>query len=183
MAGIIDMVAKFAKLAQELPKERQKLALLFAHDAHALTANRIQNTGVNARGEKMRPYSKNPLPLFFFNGNKTNATSKADKFKKDVAKGLIKSSYENFRKAYGLQTAFRDLTFDGDMWASIHQEVESHDANQTTVVIKSRDGNNQKIVNYNSKQNKTNILAFGKEEKKLLLELNKERIGKLIKSL
>lgn len=181
MSGLASLVEKYKKIAKEMPEQRKRLALIYAHDAHAITANRIQNTGINAEGQKMPLYSENPLPLFFFDGSKTNAPSKAEKFKKDVKKGLIESSYKNFRKAYGLPVDKRTLTFDGDMFKSIGQEVVEHTDLKTVVEIKAKDQENQNKVNWNSNMVKSNILSFGKAEKELIRSLNEERVKNLLK--
>lgn len=175
------MIINFQRIVSELPETRQKLALIMAKDAHALTADRIQNSGINARGEKMPLYSQNPLNLGFINPIEFNAPTKIIKFKKDAQKGKNNGSYAALRKAYGLPIDKRTLTFDGDMFASIIQEVDEHDENKTIVSIRSSDRANQDKVNWNSKRVKSNILAFGDDEKKLISELNSKRIKDLLK--
>lgn len=182
MADIKQMITNFQRIVSNLPETRQKLALIMASDAHALTADRIQNTGVNARGEKMPLYSQNPLPLFYFDdaGNK-RSPSKLAKFKKDAQAGKNNGSYDAFRKAFGNPTDKRDLTFTGDMWKSIIIEVDEHTPTKTIVSVRSKDRANQDIVNYNSKRVKSNILAFSKDEKELIKKLNLKRIENLLK--
>jgi hypothetical protein len=181
MGDLKTMISNFQKIVADLPNTRQELAKQMAFDAHGLTAHRIQNSGVNARGEKMPLYSKNPLPLFFFDdaGNK-RSPSKLASFKKNAMAGKNNGSYDAFRKHFGNPTDRRDLTFTGDMWKSIIIEVDEHDKDKTVVSVRSNSRANQDIVNYNSKRVKSNILAFGKDEKELIKKLNNKRIEKLL---
>lgn len=181
MSGLSKMAKKYAKILEELPKERQKLALIMAADAHALTAHRIQNTGVDAEGKKMPLYSKKFFPYYLLNENSFNAPTKIKKFKADVAKKKIEPTYENLRKAYGLPTDKRTLTFDGDMWKSIGFEVTNHDEKVTEVTIKAKDEFNQNKINWNSNKIGINILRFGDDEQELIRELNENRIKELLK--
>ena len=58
MAGLRNLIEKYTSIAKELPEQRQKLALIYAHDAHMVTQDRLVNKGVNARGEKFPKYSE-----------------------------------------------------------------------------------------------------------------------------
>lgn len=182
MSGLRNLINKYTSIAKELPAQRQKLALIYAHDAHAITANRVQNTGIDARGNKFKQYSDKPFNIGKLNSKDFNAPSKIEKFKKDVAKGKIKGSYKALRAAYGLPTDKRTLTFDGDMFKSIEQVVVFHDEYKTIVEIRPKDKDkvNTEKVNRNSRIVGINILAFGKVEKDFLFDLNQERINKLL---
>lgn len=180
MAGLANLINKYTIIAKELPEQRQKLALVYAHDAHAITANRIQNTGTDARGTKMKSYSKRPFNWSSLNENKFNAPSKIKKFKKDAAEKKNNGSYEALRQAYGLPTNIRTLTFDGTMFKSIDFTVTYHDEFKTIVEIRANSKEQQLKVDQNSRILGINILAFGKGEKEFLADLNKERIQKLL---
>lgn len=179
MSGLKNLIQKYTAIAKELPEQRQKLALIYAHDAHALTANRIQNSGIDARGSKMKLYSERPFNLGKLDPNDFNAPSKIAKFKKDAAKGVNNGSYRALRQAYGLPIDKRTLTFDGTMWKSIEQVVAYHDEFKTIVEIRAKDAKTKSKVDNNSRIVNINILAFGKDEKEFLAELNKERIREL----
>lgn len=45
-------------MAAELAEDRQKFALITAKDVFALVANRIQNTGIDSDGAKMKAYTQ-----------------------------------------------------------------------------------------------------------------------------
>lgn len=181
MAGLKDLVKKYTQLAATLPAERQKLALIYAKDAHAITTSRIQNEGKDSKGVQMQKYSNRPFNLGKLNPSDFNAPSKITKFKKDAAKGKNNGSYRALRDAYGLTTAIRTLTFDGNMFKSIEQVVTYHDELRTEVTIRANDEKNQKKVDSNSSIVGSNILAFGVDEKTFLNQLNKERIEKYLK--
>jgi hypothetical protein len=182
LSGFKDISKKYGTIIQEWPETRQQLALIMAHDAHALTADRIQNTGTDFKGKKYPTYSKKPnIPYWLINPTKFNAPSKIQRFKDKAAKGTIDPSYENLRREYGLPTDKRTLTFDGDMWHSIEQVVTEHDIFKTVVTIRAKDRDNQNKVNWNSGQLKSNILQFGKDEAELIRDMNKVRIDKILK--
>ena len=57
MAGLGDLFTKYKGLAEELAANRDKFALQVASDVKALVANRMQNSGVDSTGRKMKLYS------------------------------------------------------------------------------------------------------------------------------
>lgn len=180
MSGLGKMANKYAKILQAMPEDRQRLALIVAADAHALTSNRIQNNGIDANGDKMKLYSRKPLPYWKLNESDFNAPSKIKKFKADAGKKKIEPTYENLRKAYGLPTNKRTLTFDGEMWKSIEQVVTKHDETITEVTIRSKDNVNQNKINHNSRIVGINILQFGSDEQEFIRESNEKRIKDLL---
>jgi hypothetical protein len=181
VGGLRNLIQKYTSIAKELPEQRQKLALIYAHDAYALTADRLQNEGIDARGTKMKAYSDKPMKHWLLNPTNFNAPTKVSKFKKDAAKGVNNGSYKAFRSSYGLPTDKRTLTFDGTMLKSIDQVVVFHDEYKTIVEIRPKDIATKKKVDNNSRIVKVNILAFGKDEKDFLAELNRERINNLLR--
>lgn len=181
MPGLKDLIDKYKKIAKEMPEQRKRLALIYAREAHAITANRIQNTGINAEGQKMPLYSERPFNLGKLNPDTFNAPSKIIKFKKDASLKKNDGSYKALRKAYGLPVDKRTLTFDGGMFKSIIQEVTEHNELKTVVEIKANNEEEQEKINSNSNRVKSNILSFGKDEKELIRSLNEERVKNLLK--
>lgn len=173
---------KYAKIILALEAERENTAMVMAHDAHALTAARIQEKGENAQGAKMALYSQNPLPLFFFNEAAYNAPGKVRAFKDKVKKGQVKSSYHEFRKSYGLPVNRRTLTFDGNMFKDIAPKVTKKDKSMVEVTVMAKSKENQNKVDWNSRMVGVNILQFGEDEKKLIRKLNEQRIQKAYNS-
>ena len=87
-----------------------KTGLSFIHD-------RILNEGLP--GVK---YSTNKLPGFFFTGKSISDLGKDavnSVIKKNQKSGTPGISYEEFRKANGLQTSHVDLRLTGDMWSDM----------------------------------------------------------------
>lgn len=178
--GFSEMILKYQNIVKKAQDTRDQFALVTAKDMHALTANRIQNEGKGADGNKFKLYSQNLFPYWFLRDSDFNAPSKIKKFKNDAAKKKNNGSYDALRKTYGLPTDKRTLTFDGGMFKSIDTYIQSSDLNSTTVVIKPDNAEDQKKVNYNSAQLDQNILAFGNEEKELVRELVKKRAFNLL---
>jgi hypothetical protein len=182
MASLKDLAQKYSEIIRKMPDERRKQALIMASDAHALTANRIQNRGEDATGSKMKLYSRKPSPKWFaLNPDQYAAPSKIKRFKNKVKKGEIEPTYENLRKEYGLPIDKRTLTFNGEMFASIKFTVSKHDKNVTEITIGPTDAVNQIKVASNSAIVGINILKFGEQEANMINRLNKERVNKLYK--
>lgn len=180
MSAFQSIIQKYTKVANQLAEDRLANAMLMAADAHALVAERIQETGVDANGDKMETYSENLMPYWLLNESNFSSPSKIRRFKKNADKGKNNGSYSALRKAYGLPTDKRTLSFDGNMWKSIIPVLERHDDKVTIVVLKARDEENQDKVNWNSASLGINILAFSESERQLLNSFNRERITKLI---
>ena len=181
MSGIRNLINKYKKIAEDLPEQRQKLALIYTADAFDLVQDRIQNDGIDARGNLMKKYSERPFNWSKLNPTEFNAPSKVEAFKKDAKAKKNNGSYSTFRKAYGLTTSKRTLTFDGTMFASIEQYITYHDEFKTIVEIRASNAKEQMKVDQNSRIVGINILAFGKAEQDMLSDLNKERIKEILK--
>jgi hypothetical protein len=57
MAGLKTLLNKYSKKAEELAAERQKEALIISKDMYALVTRRLQNEGVDSKGNKFKLYS------------------------------------------------------------------------------------------------------------------------------
>ena len=194
MSDLKDLANKYKKAVVELNTNRELFALQVAKDAHALTANRIQNKGINAEGEKLSAYSRKHMPWWFLNPSDYPSQGKIEKFKKDARTEEAKAkkekrdpnpdkvSYYGLRKAYGLPVDKKTLTFTERMFSSIVQEVEKSTDTSTTVIIKGNNSTEQAKINFNSAREKTNILALDKNEKEMVSEANRLRIEKLLKA-
>lgn len=181
--GIKNLIDKYTKIRNLLPEERRKEALKMANDGLALTRSDIQNEGKGYDGQKFPLYSKNIFPYWLIRADSFNASNKVKKFKKRAAKKSKKDpaegSYHAFRKAYGVPTDKRTLTLDGDMWKAVFAEVESHDEFVTTIVIQAKDEENQNKIGWNSNKLGGSILRWSEPTKKIIRELNQERLNKL----
>ncbi len=176
--GISDLINKYSNMLKELPAERQRVALEIGNNAKALISSRVQNEGLNDKNEKFPLYSKNPLPLNYFVSSNKGADTR---FKKDVNKGVISSSYENYRKYHGLPTDKRTTTFTGDMWKDVIAEITLQTETTTEVTISARSKHNQDKINSNSKYAKANILSLTLEEEALINEVHKKSVENFLK--
>lgn len=193
MAALKDLAEKYKQIILELNNTRETNCLIIAKDAFALASNRIQNTGVNAEGQKMKGYSKRPIKWWLLNPLEFSGAGKIEKFKKDAAKETAKAKKENrepspekvsyygLRKAYDLPVDKRTLTFTGAMFSDIIQKVEKKTDTSITIVIKAKSEEEQRKVNVNSSREKTNILSLSDEERQMVHEANVIRIDKILK--
>jgi hypothetical protein len=180
VGGLKNLIQKYTSIAKELPEQRQKLALIYAHDAYALTQDRLVNDGVNARGQKFKPYSESNIAHKLKPSNYMKPQIVV-KFKKDAQQGKNNGSYRAFRQAYGRPTDKRTHNVDNNMLQSISQYVVFHDEYKTIVEIRPKDKETKRKVDANSRIVNINILAFGKDEKDFLAELNRERLNNLLR--
>ena len=174
---------KYVKILQAVPEERKKQALIVGNDSIALIRNRIQNKGESAEGSLFPGYSKTPMPFWKINELDPKVSNKASsvrKFKEDAAAKKINPSYETLRQYMGLPTNKRTHTFSGEMMQSIFSEIEKHDKDETTIIIKSSDQENQEKINYNSALMKSNILSLNARERELVIEASRQRLRKLL---
>lgn len=169
-----DLKAKLA-LFNETRIER---AFIMMSDSFELIALRVQNTGVNAAGSKMPPYSTTPsFYAAFLDPTNFNAPSKIKKFKEDYKKGKNTGSYKERRQAYGLPAEFRNLTFDGAMFNSIRPVVKALEEGIVEVYLDGTDELTRKKIAGNIKNAKTNFLSLSDEEKDLLNKANRKRLA------
>ena len=180
MSGLRDLINKYTRIAAEIPEQRQKLALIYAKEAHAITQDRLVNLGVDARGTKFKPYSEKYIAHRLI-PNKFAKQGVVVKFKKDAQAGKNNGSYRAFREAYGRPTDKRTHNLDNNMLQSIEQVITFHDEYKTIVEIRPQDKETKRKVDANSRIVNINILAFGKDEKEFLSDLNRERIQQLLK--
>lgn len=57
MSGIKELLNFYATKAEELAANRQKQALIISKDMYALVARRLQNEGIDSKGNKFKLYS------------------------------------------------------------------------------------------------------------------------------
>lgn len=136
------------KTAEEMKEVMQEAAV----SAKAIVTRRIQNKGLN------KQYSRNPLPIFFFNGRALNAGGRALlQKKKKLGEGI---SYEEWRKAQGLPTNGVRLTYSGKMF----QGWNVPSAERKGLVVRGLVGGINKEVRDKLKWNKSRFPDFDKPE-------------------
>jgi hypothetical protein len=172
--SITTLKTKFARIVDDLTKNREKYALNYAGDLIALVNDRLINEGIDANGKKFPLYSDTNLgTLTPFITSKSNAPKKGSKVKS--------GSYTQIRKALGLPIDKRTHSFNGEMLKSIDAKVEESNKYLTIIEIKSKDAFNQKKLLYNSNRMKINLLLASKKEKAIIDQANKERLRNLLK--
>lgn len=118
-----------------------------ALDAFALVKRRILETGTLADGSKISGYSEAVVPYWFFRG-KGRSESNLDKLKK---KGYF-VSYKQFRESNNLRTDHVDLFVTGEFWNSMEESLVSQDGNVIIFIVKPKDEENLKKLEYLSAQ-------------------------------
>jgi hypothetical protein len=173
--SITTLKVKFARIIDDLTKNRQQNALNYAGDLIALVNDRLINEGVDANGKKFPLYSENNLGL------KTALQVIAKSNKPSAKLKGSNTSYKAIRATLGLPVDKRTHVFTGDMLKSIDAKVEESNKYLTIIEIKSKDEANQQKLNKNSAQMKTNLLRANKKEKALIDQANQERLRNLLK--
>ena len=172
--SITTLKVKFARIVDDLTKNRQQNALNFAGDLIALVNDRLINEGVDANGKKFPLYSDTNLgTLTPFITKVSNAPKKGSKLKS--------GSYSQIRNALGLPIDKRTHSFTGDMLKSLRPIVEESNKYLIIIQIGSKDDKNQKKINYNSNRMKINLLRANKKEAAIVDVANQERLRNLLK--
>lgn len=173
--SITTLKVKFARIVDDLTKNRQQNALNFAVDLIQYVNDRLINEGVDANGRKFPLYSENNLGLktaldVIAKSNKPSAKLKGDD-----------TSYNAIRATLGLPIDKRTHVLKGDMLKSIDAIVAESNKYLTIVEMKSKDAPNQKKLNENSARMKINILRANKQEAAIVDAANQERLRNLLK--
>jgi len=155
-----------------------------ANDAKALIKERIKQKGygVNESGQEIafKPYSKNKLPLYFFENSGTKTSQK--KLKQKKIKGEPNPykdgiSYEEWRVLNGKQVDHRDLIFTGEMFRRLDIVNRNKSEKGYTVTVGGIDESTDNKLEWNSKSNGIgNVLRLSKQEEKTLAEVTEQEI-------
>jgi hypothetical protein len=171
-------IQKLDKVIGALETDAPKINLRMAANAKADIQERVQDKGLKANGSSFENYSTNPLPLFFFEGKSNRKSAAAKITSKNYPNGL---SYAGFRQLNGLQTAFVDLTFSGDMFRDIKARQKGPRGRHVyTAKIGAERKDNQDKIRWNTRK-KGVFLALTTEEKEKIKASYKLQIENLIK--
>jgi len=116
--SILNLKLKFARIIDDLTKNRQQNAVNFANDLVLYVSDRLQNEGVDANGKKFPLYSTNNLGL------KTALEVIAKSNKPGAKLKGSDTSYKAIRATLGLPVDKRTHVFTGDMLKSIDAKVQ-----------------------------------------------------------
>ncbi len=189
--NIDDAIKKIDGYLADFDQEMAKISEELAINAKSLIIHRIQTEGLPGR-----QYSKHKLPEFFFEGRELNGGGKAllekhskkaardeqraagEKVRKNKALDELEDgiSYEEWRRANGLQTNFIDLTFSGRSFQNVGViATEKRGDIYITIVGAFNEETRQKL--------RYNAIRFGdffvvnEQEQKMLNELYRTRLN------
>lgn len=171
-------IQKLDKVIGALETDAPKINLRMAANAKADIQTRVQEKGQKSNGASFENYSTNPLPLFFFDGKSNRKTASAKITSKNYPDGL---SYSEFRRLNGLQTAFVDLTFSGEMFRDIKaRQTGPVGRHVYTAKIGAERKDNQDKIRWNTRR-KGVFLALTIQEREQIKMSYKLQIENLIK--
>lgn len=147
-------------LRRALPEFINDMSLVLPHSALMRVRTRIQEEGKSAKGKKLKAYSKNPLPTFFFTGDNASPALTEDQVKK-YPDGI---SYLDYKKEVGRYTGKTDMTLTGRTWNNI-------------VTREKITGKQDKTV---TEDGFRTVISAGSEETQNKLDWNSERYGDLL---
>lgn len=175
-----------------------EIMIKLASSALALNKQRVQEEGLDSKGQKYTPYSKKPM----LSGSKNMSQSAFNKIagsKKKraelkwvtinnngfasylaVSSGesfntggnrlfVIPGGYKEFRELHGRRTDFVDFTFSGRMWNNIKLVSDRGELNSGKAVIKPTLELEKKKLEGNTKR-RGEILGLSKGEEKILAD-------------
>jgi hypothetical protein len=145
-----------------------------ALNALTLIKQRVQEKGVNADGQKYKPYSTKPMLVgckSFVQKSACNALLGSKKKRKDLEwrtvnghkLALLQGGYKQFRDMQGRQTGFVDFTFTGGMWKDINVISKQSDHQRGVAIIGARNAKYKDILSGNTKR-KGDILDLSRQE-------------------
>lgn len=130
-----------------------------ANDMIANVELRVIGTGESADGSKFSPYSRTPLPAFFFKQSATRLKKGLNQIE-TLQKNGKKLSYAEFRNLIGKQSAFKNFQLQGEMWASY--KVTNKGEDFVKMGMNNIDAQNK--LRWNSNREGKTIIAPNKEE-------------------
>jgi hypothetical protein len=141
---------------------------------------RVINTGVDAKGNKYKPYSTKPM-LANCSSMTESACSKIASSKEKrkelqwvTLKGHklfeIDGGYKEYRELHGRQTDHVDFSFTNSMWSDVNVISNSGDHNKGVVIIGAKEEKHKKKLEGNTKR-RGDILDLSKTEIDELMRL------------
>ena len=130
-----------------------------ANDMIANVELRVIGTGEAADGTKFSPYSRTPLPAFFFKQAATRLNKGLNQIEKAQKDGR-KLSYAEFRQLIGKQSNYKNFQLSGEMWASY--KVTNKGDDFVKMGMSNIDAQNK--LRWNSNREGKTIIAPNKEE-------------------
>jgi len=183
-------------LAKEVKTEMGNTMVGIAGAATMMIKDRVIETGVNAEGQKFKPYSTAPM-LIGSSGfkNKSHAgrvfgkqknkelkwvtLNKLNSQGKKIRLATLEGGYKKFRELNSLQTGHVDFSFNARMWGNIGVISDRSEADKGTVRIGAKAETEKKKLIGNTEKRGT-ILMLNKKEIKEITDLYKQSIQQII---
>lgn len=156
----MDVQQKIQSIQAAIDTINQKFSDIALRRAAIIMRNsiekRVHEKSKRADGDTFGEYSKNKLPVNYFE----NMGSRKVNFTKEEKKTGV--SYADFRKKLGKQNKNKNFELTGDMWKDFG--IKELKANEFTLA--STTEASQKILDINSDREKINIIKSNPEEEK-----------------
>lgn len=117
MSAFGDIHGRLQEAERRLLANLQRIAVTGANDLSSLVSLRVVNEKKTATGGNFTPYSKTPVPAWFYRGK--SRTSSADTAVSALAKKGQKLSYSGFRELNNLDGTNKNFEFTGEMWRGV----------------------------------------------------------------
>ncbi|MEN6568981.1 MAG: hypothetical protein ABFC18_03110 [Rikenellaceae bacterium] len=174
------------RVSNEIQSRLGNTMIQIGNDALYKIKERIQGSGVNAKGEKFKPYSTKEMLVggksfrkkdatMFFNRKGLDWKSlrkpgvgkppegKHNKKSDYVRLAVLPGGYKQLREISGLQASFVDFTFTTDMWSNIGIVSDVAEANKGIVRISAKTEKEKKKLEGNTAR-RGNILELSDKE-------------------
>ena len=169
--NIDQLAARFLDLRNQLAEELNREVETIALDGTALVIQRISETGVDAQGRKLKPYTKR------YEEFKRGAvgTARKEGAKKRAARKTAPASKD---KPVGRYRGFVDLTLTGQMLSSIGPVEVQEGRGRAVIRVAGRDVVTQQKMDGNDKY-RPGWFRLSDEEVRLLASQSSERVATL----
>lgn len=117
MSAFNDIHGRLQEAERRLLANLQRIAVTGANDLSSLISLRVVNNKQTVSGGNFTPYSKTPVPAWFYRGK--SRTSSADTAVSALAKKGEKLSYSGFRELNNLDGSNKNFEFTGEMWRAV----------------------------------------------------------------
>lgn len=187
---------EFNRAIDEVEKQTASTMVEIGHDALFMIKERIVNEGINAKGEKFRPYSERPM-LVNCSSLSTSVCSRLAGSKKkrrelnwvtlqrggrNIKLFELERGYKEYRELHGRKTDHVSFFFTGQMWSDIGIISNDGDHANHSVTIGAKDEDNKNKLSGNTAK-RGDILDLSEAEKIKLAERYKLKILKVYKEL
>lgn len=192
-----EYIQNFRRFRKELPGYFFDLMKQYAaHDVVAQIENRITTTGKSADGSRFSPYSTKTA---YTSGRtvKSNRIWRAMASSKEARRNLnwitikygskavhlfeVPGGYKQMRQLEGLQVAFKDFEYSGQMWRMFGVKREITTANQISITIGGRTARSQDLFDKNSKREGKPLIDMSQGEITTMNKVVDKEILKLMK--